>query len=66
MRLAGWHTAEFGGDRVKHAVSQTQASDARISAEVAAGWDWHTRHYAHKWGGAPGRERFRKPYNGKP
>jgi predicted O-methyltransferase YrrM len=66
LRLTGWRTAEFGGDRVRHALSQTQASDPRISAEVAAGWDWHMRHYAHKWGGNPGHERFTKPYNGIP
>jgi GT2 family glycosyltransferase len=66
MRLLGWQSAEFGGDGVRHAVSQTQASDARIHAEVAAGWDWHTRHYAHKWGGHPPHERFTRPYDGKP
>jgi hypothetical protein len=66
MRLLGWRSAEFGGSRVSHAVSQTLRSDGRIAAEVSASWDWHLRHYAHKWGGVPSHERFTKPYNGTP
>lgn len=66
MRLLGWRSEEFAGSRVRHAVSQTLRSDGRIAAEVSRSWDWHLRHYAHKWGGGPSHERFTTPYDGRP
>jgi hypothetical protein len=64
MRLLGWRSEECAGSRVRHAVSQTLRSDGRIAADVSRSWEWHLRHYAHKWGGAPSHERFTTPYDG--
>ena len=66
MELRRWERANFGGDKVLHSASQTIHADVAIAAEVAAEWEWHEKHYLHKWGGPPGAERFSIPYNGAP
>ncbi len=66
LRLLGWGVSELGGDQVRHCPSQTLRNDPRIRAAVESSWNWHVRHYQHKWGGPPGRETFRRPYNGCP
>jgi SAM-dependent methyltransferase len=66
IELRGWECANFGGDKVLHSASQTIHADVAIAAEVATEWEWHEKHYLHKWGGPPGAERFSIPYNGAP
>jgi Methyltransferase domain len=66
MELCGWRAAHIAGDRVGHTPSQTLHSDANIRMAVAREADWTARHYFHKWGGPPSRERFRIPYDGTP
>jgi len=64
MKLRGWECANFGGDKVLHHSSQTLHADTAIAAEVASQWQWHEKHYIHKWGGPTGSERYSLPYNG--
>ncbi|HEY5959695.1 MAG TPA: class I SAM-dependent methyltransferase [Polyangiaceae bacterium] len=64
LRLLGFEAREIGGEGVLHHVSQTLASDAEIRRVVLEGWQWHAAHYAHKWGGPPGSETYRIPYDG--
>jgi SAM-dependent methyltransferase len=66
LRLRNWDCSDFGGERVVHHGSQTHKSAPQISAEVQVHWQWHQDHYRHKWGGAPGEEKYSIPYNGQP
>lgn len=66
MLLRGWEHCSFGGAGVTHHGSQTLHSGPEVRAEVAEYWQWHQDHYRHKWGGAPGAETHRIPYNGTP
>jgi hypothetical protein len=66
MKLHGWQLHNFGGQDVIHHASQTQQADPAIARDVGAHWKWHGDHYRHKWGGAPGNERYLIPYNGRP
>lgn len=51
---------------VKHACSQTIASDSAIRAEATTQQAWALKHYKHKWGGDIGHEVHRIPYAGNP
>ena len=49
-----------------HSGSQTISSDPRYKKKnKETHHKWNTSHYKLKWGGLPGKERYKTPYNGK-
>jgi GT2 family glycosyltransferase len=65
LRLRGWQTENFGGERVVHHASQTIQFDSTLAKEVGEHSKWNADHYQHKWGGTPGNERHIVPYDGR-
>lgn len=66
MARAGWAILEQRALPVRHLTSQTLATDPLLAQQLHGDLLWHAAHYQHKWGGPPGQERFRMPYNGHP
>jgi predicted O-methyltransferase YrrM len=63
--LSGLRIVETGLP-VDHRPSSTINSDPSEMVRVNAAADKRVNHYRHKWGGRPGHERNKIPYDGKP
>ena len=62
LRLAGY-SMEESGIPVDHNPSQTLKSDPKIAREVDLSIPFRDFYYAKKWGGLPGHETFKTPFN---
>lgn len=65
MRCAGWQIANAVNVPVTHKVSQTILSDPRRKWLHEQINNPLMNYYRIKWGGAPGQERFKLPWNGE-
>ena len=62
LRLAGY-SMEESGIPVDHNPSQTLKSDPKIAREVDLSIPFRDFYYSKKWGGLPGHETFKTPFN---
>ena len=66
LRTRGWQVCDSPfGHRVSHEISATLGAGADAAA-LKDDYSYEFNHYAHKWGGGFGQERFTIPYNGNP
>lgn len=62
LDTGGWSRNE-SGIPVKHHGSQTINSDPNLKFMNGVTFDWYRQYYRNKWGGDPGRERYKYPFN---
>lgn len=66
-KLAGWELVQMVGHNVEHGVngegSQTINSDLRLKFLNGQTFPLYAEYYKKKWGGSPGHEVFRFPFN---
>lgn len=65
LRAAGWHELNSGlSDEIVHHGSQTVKSDPLFNhrTQFRNRTDFDGRYYEFKWGGRPGQEKFKKPF----